>query len=261
MQTDCLNGLGVAVTRPVAQAKKLNALLGEAGAAVIDFPLIEITALDDYTDFTQVIHQLDDYDLMIFISSNAVQNAMPRIVARWPELPATLQFSAIGPVTAEELKGFGVKEVLTPIGRFDSESLLALPALQSMQGKKVMIVRGIGGREVLANTLKTRGASVTFAECYQRVNPQQDCLLLIEQTKSEKCHAIVVTSSEAMRHLVAMAKVSAENVNTHWLGKLKICVNHQRVADEAGVAGLELFVADAPGDAAMLNCLKRALLK
>ena len=240
-----LAGVGVAITRPSDQAKKLTSLIEAAGGHVILFPLIEIVGLDDYSQFEREIAQIADYDWIIFISSNAVQHGMPRLLKR--PIPSHLRFAAIGPVTAKELNDFGVQNVLIPQGRFDSESLLSLAELQEMQGKKVMIVRGIGGREVLAETLKSRGADVKFAECYQRINPQNNIETLDQAWLNQQLHAIVVTSSEAMRHLLDLAK------DATWLKQVTLCVNHARIAEQPMAMGLSVHIAEAPGDEAMLK--------
>lgn len=250
-----LTGIGIAITRPIDQAKKLSTLISQFGGTPISFPLIEITELTDYGQFESVISQVNQYDWAIFISSNAVQNGMPRLLKQG--IPTQLQFAAIGPVTAAELQIFGVKQVLTPLShaklgdetkvRFDSESLLALPEMQAMQGKKVMLFRGIGGRDVLAETLKSRGAIVTFAECYQRINPQTNCDLLAQLWTEKKLHGVVVTSSEAMRHLLDLAGDSA------WLKNVTLFVNHARIAELPLQLGLKVKVAHAPGDIGMLE--------
>lgn len=250
-------GFGIAITRPIAQATKLSALIRDNGGTPISFPLIDIVPLEDYRLFDSTIQALETCDWAIFISSNAVQNGMPRVLAKFHALPPQLKFAAIGPVTAAELMQMGAPSVLIPKIRFDSESLLSLPEMQSMQGKKVMIFRGIGGREVLADTLKARGAQITFAECYQRINPQTDCLQLEHLWQNKQCHAIVVTSSEAMRYLLAMTN----NGNDDWIRNMQICVNHARIAEEALAVGLQVSIADAPGDPAMFACLQLALTK
>ena len=134
------------------------------------------------------------YDWAIFLSVNAVQNGMPRLLKAG--VPPNLKCAAIGTCTASELQSFGVIEVLTPLShvqdgdeskiRFDSESLLTVPEIINVAGKKILIVRGVGGRDVLAETLKTRGAHVSFAECYQRINPQTDCNLLAQLWEEKK---------------------------------------------------------------------------
>lgn len=260
---DSLQDFSIAITRPLAQAQKLSALIEAEGGKTISFPLIDIVPLEDYQLFDHVISAVNDYDWAIFISSNAVQHGMPRLLKSFNPLPEQLKFAAIGPITSQELKSFGVSEVLSPELRFDSESLLALEEMQAVAGKRVMIFRGEGGREVLANTLKARGAKVEFAECYKRINPQRDTSLLETLWKNNQCHAIVVTSSEAMRHLLDMSEGATEE----WLQNIPVCVNHARIAEEAlrmadsSIASqLRLSVAEAPGDIAMLACLKKTLL-
>ena len=257
-----LQNIGIAITRPADQAKKLSALIEQAGGTVILFPLIEIVALSDYSQFEAVIQHIADYDWAIFISSNAVQNGMPRLLKLGIALNdslGNLKFAAIGPVTADELKSFGVSDVLIPFShaqhgdetkvRFDSESLLALPEMINVTGKKILIVRGVGGRDVLAETLTERGAQVTFAECYQRINPQTSCDLLMQFYLKKKLHGIVVTSSEAMRYLLDLAG------NADWLENVTLFVNHARIAELPNQLGLKVVVANAAGDEAMLSKL------
>lgn len=256
-----LKSAGIAITRPLEQAQKLSNLILAEGGLPISFPLIDIVPLVDYQQFDETISALANYDWAIFISSNAVQNGMPRVLAKFNQLPANLKFAAIGPVTANELIQMGCSQVLTPENRFDSESLLSLPEMRNMQGKRVMIFRGVGGREVLADSLTTRGAHVSFAECYRRTNPQPNSTPLEAAWNKGLCQAVVVTSSEAMRHLLQMTN----NGTDTWLQQVQICVNHERVAEEAQkianqhLAHLNIHIADAPGDAAMLTCLQRAL--
>ncbi len=260
----------IAITRPLDQAKRLSAMIHEAGGNTLAFPLIEIAPLEDYTAFEASIADIEQADWAVFISTNAVENAMPRVLKKLNSKKLNgfsqtharkLKFAAIGPVTAEAIKAhtqslglnLAINEVLIPNGRFDSEALLATPAMQAVNNQRIIIFRGIGGREVLADTLKSRGANVTFAESYQRVNPQTDCALLANAVQNKTCDAIVVTSAEAMRHLLQLAN------GADWLQKLPICVNHARIKEEASHLGLTISVADAPGDEAMLACLNRTL--
>ena len=247
MTKQSLTDIGIAITRPIDQAKKLAALIEQAGGTPILFPLIAITPLKDYRQFEALVSQIETYDWAIFISSNAVQNGMPRLVKQG--IPSSLKFAAIGPVTASELQNFGVKYVLIPKNRFDSESLLTLPEMTNVFSKKILIVRGVGGRDVLAETLKIRGGTVTFAECYQRTNPQTNCDLLAQLYAEKKLHGIVVTSSEAMRHLLDLAGAA------DWLRNVTLFVNHARIAELPLQMGLKVLVADALGDETMLQKL------
>jgi len=250
-----LHGRGIAITRPDGQANKLAQLITAQGGRPVLFPLIAIAPLENYSAFEQQLTNLASYDWAIFISTNAVQNSMPRLLDELGGIPANLRFAAIGPTTAAELAKFGVQNVLTPHNRFDSESLLALPEMQQADGQRFMIFRGVGGREVLAETLKARGAAVDFAECYRRVNPQNDAKLLATLWQNKQLDAVVVTSSEAMRHLLDIA----DHGTAAWLREVTLCVNHARIAETPRSLGLKVAVAEGPGDEAMLQCLLTAL--
>jgi len=246
-----LQGLHVAVTRPADQAQSLCNAIESQGGHAIPFPLLAISALADYQVFEQQISQLQSTDWAIFISSNAVDFAMPHVLKKYSVIPENLKFAAIGQQTANALAVYGVNNVLIPQARFDSETLLALPEMQNVTGKTIAIFRGVGGRELMAETLKTRGANVYFAESYQRINPQKDTSLLDAQWRQNKLDAVIVTSSEAMRYLLKMAD------NADWLRHITLCVNHERIAEQARQLDLKVAVASAPGDEAMLQCLSQ----
>lgn len=255
MAGQSLNGLHIAITRPADQAKKLSASISELGGVPFLFPLIAIAPLDDYSTFEKKLDMLVDYDWAIFISSNAVRNAMPRLLARLDSIPRSLKFAAIGPSTAAELAGFGVTDTLTPKSRFDSESLLSMSEMRDVREKRLMIFRGVGGRELLGNTLASRGALVNYAECYQRINPQTSSNALKTMWHNKQLDAIVVTSSEAMRHLLDL--VGNEKVD--WIKNVTLCVNHDRIAELPKQLGLKVLIAKEPGDDAMLQCLLESL--
>jgi uroporphyrinogen-III synthase len=246
-----LAGCGVVITRPAEQARQLAELVQASGGTPILFPLLAIEPLGDYSACDAVIATLDRCNWAIFISTNAVQQGMPRLLRQYARPPEKLRFAAIGPSTAAELARFGVAQVLSPQNRFDSESLLALPEMQAVQGQRIMIFRGTGGRELLAEQLTERGAEVIFAECYRRINPQHDTGTLQRLWQNRQLHAIVVTSSEALRNLLDLTG-SAE-----WLRATPLYVNHRRIADLARSHGLRVAVADGSGDEAMLQCLIR----
>jgi uroporphyrinogen-III synthase len=249
--TGALTGMHIAVTRPPEQATKLTAAIAAEGGQVISFPLLDIKGLDKLDDFHAAVTPLSQFDWAVFISSNAVQHGMPLL--QQAGIPPQLKFAAIGPTTAASLQGFGVTEILIPSERFDSEALLALPALQQMQGQRVLIVRGVGGREVLADTLKQRGAEVIFGECYRRVNPQSSAQVLAQAYDEGKLQGIVVTSSEALRFLLDLAQGDA------WLQATPVFVNHARIAEQAKAAGLMVYCSGVSGDGAMLDLLQNHL--
>lgn len=244
-----LANLGIVITRPWQQAEGLASLIKRAGGHPILFPLLEIVGLEDYSAFDHTVAELDDYDWAIFISSNAVQQGVARLLSL-RALPKNVRFAAIGPTTAAELAKFGVTDVLTPHNRFDSESLLALPEMQDVANKRIMIFRGVGGREVLANTLKARGAKVNLAECYRRINPSQDASPLKDLWQSGRLHAIVITSSEALRNLIAL------NAGA-WLYTVPVFVNHPRIAEAAIAECLQAVLTNSSNDEELLSAIEQ----
>src|SRR5690349_24992216 len=117
------------------------------------FPAVEILDVADTQRVDGIIARLDEFDIAIFISPSAVAKAMGLITAR-RALPARLQCATIGRGSLKALEEFGVRDAVAPQERFDSEALLALPLMQNVAGKRVVIFRGDGGRELLGNTLR-----------------------------------------------------------------------------------------------------------
>jgi len=171
-----LAGRGVLVTRPREQAAGLAALIGSAGGRALLFPAIEIEEAGDPAPALSLIDRLEDFDLAVFISPNAVRKALELARARrgdrpWPE---QLRVSAPGRGTREELERHGFSRVIAPSSLADSEALLALPELAAVAGRRILIFRGEGGRELLGKALSARGARVEHAVCYRRVRPDAD---------------------------------------------------------------------------------------
>lgn len=162
MSRPSLEGAGVLVTRARGQAGPLAEAVGEAGGVAFLLPALEIVPL------AGALPPTDPPDLAVFVSPNAV-----RCGGQFLALPGC-RLAAIGPATAESMARAGHPPDLVPAGGYDSESLLAEAALADMTGRRVLIVRGRGGRELLADTLRQRGASVTYAEVYERTLPVPD---------------------------------------------------------------------------------------
>ncbi|GBL32270.1 uroporphyrinogen-III synthase [Methylophilaceae bacterium] len=173
-----LHQTGIVITRPSHQTGEIKALVNEHQGHPIEFPLLEIQSKSQNETFQNIVLTLNDYDWAIFISSNAVQFGMPAVKHAFHTLPESTKFAAIGPSTQKALKLFDVNHVLIPEENFDSEGLLATEEMNDIKNKKIVIFRGEGGRETLAETLRARGAEVTYAECYTRTFPQTNLDLL-----------------------------------------------------------------------------------
>lgn len=239
-----LAGRGIVVTRPARQAERLAALIRAAGGEAIVYPVIEIREVDDAQRLNDLIDRLDAFDLAVFVSPNAAQQAL-RVIRARRALPAGLVIAAVGPGTARELAGLGIAGVASPAGRGDSESLLALPLLADPRGKRVAVFRGEGGRELLAEELTARGAVVEYATCYRRVRPDTDPAPLIDAWAGGRLHAVTVTSSEGLRNLCAMLGAAGRAL----LAQTPVFVPHPRIAETARDLGMaSVTVAGKPGD-------------
>lgn len=243
-----LEGLGIAVTRPAHQAEELARLIREAGGNPILCPALEIRELPDLAPLMTIIDGLDGFDLAIFISPNAVQKAMNLIRSR-RRLPAALQLAAIGKGSAKELKSFGVAGVMAPAARFDSEALLELPQLARMEGRRVVIFRGDGGREVLGDTLTARGASVVYAECYRRSRPAGGADALLRAWARNELAAVTVVSSDTLHNLYDMVG----KLGQRWMKTTPLFVPHPRIAEAARGLGLTRVVVTDAGDAGLVQ--------
>ncbi|MBS4098653.1 MAG: uroporphyrinogen-III synthase [Sulfuricella sp.] len=245
-----LQGIGVVVTRPERQADNLVRLIEAAGGEAIRFPALEIAGLADPTPLYAIIERLDEFDLTVFISPNAVEYGMAAIRSR-RSIPLRWKVAAVGQSSAAELVKNGVAEVLAPRDGNDSEALLALPELQAVAGWRVVIFRGQGGRETLAEELCRRGAQVEYAECYYRRKPHCASAALLARWRNGEIAAATATSGETARNLRDL--IGAED----WpLARVTpLFVPHPRIAEVAAAAGWENLVVTAPGDEGLVQGL------
>lgn len=250
-----LQGRRILVTRPRAQAARLAALIAGEGGEPLCFPLIEIEPPLDAAPLRGVAARLAQYVLVVFISPNAVAFAIPEIAAQGP-WPEATQAAAIGPGTVSALvsHGFDSDRIVVPAQRFDSEALLDQPALQSARvvGKKVLILRGDGGRELLVDTLRQRGADVDCIACYRRT-PPSDASEIVSLLRNKALDAVTLSSSEGLRNLLAMLDTEA----CAQLRCLPVFVSHQRIEQAAIAAGWREIVVTPPGDARIVESLCR----
>lgn len=248
-----LAGMRVLVTRPAHQADALARLIEAEGGEAIRFPVVEILEPEDSTALLRIIDRLDEFDLAIFISPNAVNKALNLILAR-RTLPPNLALACVGRGSAKELKHFGCENIIVPSGRFDSEGLLALPALTDVRGKRIVIFRGDGGREVLGHTLAARGAEVEYAECYRRAKPTADSTVLMRRWARGGIDAVTVTSVAGLRNLFDLVG----KLGQQWLIKTPTVVISERMAEVCRELGYKSppLVADEASDEGILRALE-----
>jgi len=248
-----LAGRGIVVTRPREQAGGLAQRIEQAGGVAFLLPAIEIEDVQDLAPILALIDCLEDFDLAIFISPSAVAKAMNLIRRRRGERewPVRLRVAAIGRGSRRALEQHGFDVVIAPSAHADSEALLAMPELASMAGQRVVIFRGDGGRELLGDTLRARGAEVRYAECYRRGRPRADCAPLLAAWARGAVQAVTVSSGEGLRNLYDMLG----KLGQQWLRSTPLCVPHARLVHSAQQLGIREVRVAGSADEEVLGAL------
>jgi uroporphyrinogen-III synthase len=261
-----LQGRRVVITRPADQADALKKQLQDVGASVIHLPLLEIKSLDSQHDAEIIqktrhaIQQLDQFHKIIFISTNAVRYALPLLENNWPQWPLGLQWYGIGVATQNALNhelektGSNVAAASPSDNAMTSEALLSLPIFAELHQQRILIVQGDGGRGLLAEVFKQRGAQVETLICYRRAKPE----LLNEQWSVldvPSIDAILISSGEALHNLLQLPDLQS-------CKKALIILPSERVATIARQAGfVRCVVAMNASDVAMMDALKDSSLR
>jgi uroporphyrinogen-III synthase len=201
-----LTGLTVLVTRPKPQGEELCGLIQQAHGQPIFFPTLEICPTENKTDLAKKIKKLDQFDWLIFVSAHAVLHSAALIHSIWPVLPQHIKIAAIGESTAKMLKTMGLPVHISPKTNWNSEGLLALAEFQRVAGKKIALVRGEGGRELLSHLLIARGAILTDMVAYRRRLPVLDVALYSYLIRTHQINVVISTSGESLQNLKTLFK-------------------------------------------------------
>ena len=253
----------VVITRPAQQAGPLAARIAALGRRVALLPLLEIHALhqpDECAHLQGVLARLADYDLVAFVSPNAIDC----VFAHLPAWPGGVALAVVGEGSRLALAAHGVNQSNASItspgehARSDSEHLLLALDLPALRGKRVLIVRGDGGRDALADGLRAAGASVDFVTAYRRAVPSLTPALraTLEQLLQHN-NDWVITSSEALRGLLSLlAEMDAERQFVVKMKQQHLIVPHARIAQSAAELGFAHVTLTGSGDAGVLAALQ-----
>ena len=240
-----LANCSVLVTRPQHQAATFQQLLEEKGAEVSLFPTLEIIPLPLLIE--QQCSLLATADILIFTSPNAVSFSQALLASC---TLTTCSIAAIGKKTASSLAKINIPTDLLPHAPFNSEALLNHAKLHAITHKKIFIIKGEGGRNLLAKELSIRGANVTELAVYRRKCPTPTRQRL-HKLSQKKIDIITLTSSESAYNLFMLLN------GQHWLPNTPLLVGSSRIQKELIQQGINnpLFVANNPSDKTMLQTL------
>jgi len=250
-----LHGIGVLVTRPEQQAMPLCRLLEAEGASTLRLPAIEIKAIGNRRETAALLGPLEDFDIIVFTSANAVRFGVSLL-----DQKRDLTLAAIGPATARALNQAGYRVSLQPppLGASGSESLLLHPRLEHPAGLRALIIKGSNGRPFLEQELARRGARVVTADVYQRLpaTPSSTALAaVLDRFIAGAVQVITATSMEIADNLLILATpaLRREFERVHWL------VPGERIAAGVREGGLSapLLQADSAEDQDLVAALLR----
>lgn len=254
----------VVLTRPAGQADDLAHALAHAGIAPIHFPLLEIAPVADDGPLRAALARLGAYDIVVFVSPNAVSHALRHMTQPWP---AQVAAAVVGPGSAAALAAHDVmapgcriiQPAAGPQARFDSEALLAQLNPSALAGRKVLLVRGDGGRELLADTLQAAGVQVDIVSAYTRQCPvpEEAAWHQVDQLLEQgRPHAWLLTSSEAVRNLDALAVSHYAAPALRKLLQSRCFAPHERIVRQARAAGFVSITLCGAGDGNILQALQ-----
>jgi uroporphyrinogen-III synthase len=272
----------VVITRPLAQAGPLAGRLRALGRAVVVLPLLEIGALDDNTALLAALAELETYAMVAFVSPNAIDAAMVPLTRLaqlsrpgQPVWPAGVTLAVLGEGSRVALAAHGITPANAAIvsppdpACSDSEHLLASLDLGALRGRRVLIVRGESGRELMADALRAAGADVSVAPAYRRCVPALTPALAASLSGLlAHDNDWVITSSEALRGLMGLlAELEQSALMNNGItvptlsivAKMKqqhLIVPHSRIAQTAEGLGFTRLTLTGSGDERLLAALQ-----
>ncbi|KAA8996439.1 uroporphyrinogen-III synthase [Affinibrenneria salicis] len=244
----------ILVTRPSPAGEQLVDRLRRLGKSACHSPLIEFAPGRELSLLPAKLAAMRPGDLAFVLSQHAVEYAHPCLQRAGLVWPATLRWYAVGRASALALHKVSTLPVAWPEGRENSETLLQLTDLQNLDGRRALLLRGNGGRELLASTLAQRGAAISYCECYQRSPVHYDGPQQSQRWRQLGIDTLVITSGEMLQRIYTLVP---DYYRTCWLLKCRLIVVSQRLADQASQLGwLDIRVADNADNDALLRILQ-----
>jgi uroporphyrinogen-III synthase len=246
-----LAGCRVLVTRAAHQSQELCRLIDDLDGRPLHMPAIEIQSVEPNPALAEVLGRLATFDIALFISANAVEWGLKLLPEQ--RLPDGIAVAAVGQATALALARSGHTVAVVPEHGFDSESLLESPELSEseVRGRSVVIFRGEGGRALLGDTLRKRGAKVAYAEVYRRCCPQTRTVAGIDW-RLEDVDIATATSNMVLDNLFTMFDAGEQER----LRNMPLVVISERMLAHARKLGCrQVLLAPGPGDRDLIEAI------
>lgn len=258
LRPEPVSSLPVVVTRPLQQAGAFAGRVQQLGRRAVVFPLLAIGPVDDDSELKATLARLHDFALVVFVSPNAIDAAFAHL-QQWPR---DVPIGIVGEGSRVALRGHGVDTGNATIygpqraDKMDSEELFKSLPLEQLRGRRALIVRGQAGRDFLSEALQQQGVEVKLLTAYRRLAPELDAqnrLQLLDLLDGGADW--VITSSEALRNLLHLARLAGGEERVVKLQRQRIVVSHHRIAETAREQGFVQVVLTGSGDERLLAAL------
>jgi len=232
-----LSGQRILITRPREQSAAFVRGLEALGARPVVFPTVEILPLRDGAALDEAIRGLPAQDWLVFTSANGVRHFLARCEALGcMDSLARLDIAAIGPQTARLLEERGLPVSLVP-EEFRAEGILAALDPDRVRGRRFLLARVAGARDVLPETLRQWGSAVTVVEAYRNEPVRQGAGRLARIL--EQVDWVTFTSPSTVNAFMDL--LGTANVEALAAGVRVACIG-PITADAARERGLEVEV-------------------
>jgi uroporphyrinogen-III synthase len=234
--------------RPQAKCQASAQEFNNAKLPTVACGLIDTVLDDDATSQLPAkiakLSSLKEAAIYVIVTSTVAAQQCVLLKTQWPQ---NVSFFAVGTSTGHLLQKAGFAVVIPQEAR--TEGLLNLPQLNQVDNQSIVIMKGFGGRELLHDTLVTRGANVTEWEVYKRV--RLEAPVSTQDWRDEQIRCIIATSGEVIQAAFVFFEAS-------WLKTLNWIVVSQRTADIASKLGVtQIDISRDASDQALIQCAQQ----
>ena len=257
MTTDIEEPMGVLITRPLPQSRRIAKGMEPLSVNPFIFPVLEITESDDIDSFHQSLRNLSHVSLLIFVSVAAVKAFALGLKQLGLSVPRDLEVAVLGARSAQECRAYGIEVAYLPSQTSDSEGLIRSLANGQWTGKQVVIYRGQKGRELLGEQLLNWGANVHYVEVYRRSLTSASPEKMIDSWRAGEIRLVLVTSQSIIDGLFDLLG----QANVALMETTPIVTISERIARYCRSRGMraKIWVTESPGDGDILACIDSAV--
>jgi uroporphyrinogen-III synthase len=238
--------------RPQAKCQASAQAFKQANLSAVACGLIDTVVDDDAIEqlpakIAELCSRAEQNIYVIVTSTVAAQQC----VLTKNQWPSSICFFAVGTSTGRILHDAGLDVIVPQESR--TEGLLALPQLNHVNNKSVIVMKGFGGRELLRDILTIRGAQVTEWEVYKRV--KLDTPVSTQDWREAQIRCIIATSGEVIQ-------AAFDYFEVNWLQTLNWIVVSQRTAEIASKLGVtQIDISRDASDQALIQCAQQLVTR